>query len=102
MSQDPARARFFVIQAARVSGVVLTLLGMAVWESDLVQPGGAPGIGATGYRSFSVVSASGRVPSSAPGRAARWTPGVGASLKTAPAVQSALRRASICPLGGSP
>jgi len=45
MNHDPARARFFIIQAARLSGVVLTLLGMAIWRGDLVEPGGSPVVG---------------------------------------------------------
>ena len=42
---DPARARFFAIQLARVGGVVLVLLGMLIWEGDLVMDGGAPFVG---------------------------------------------------------
>lgn len=42
---DPARARFFAIQLARLGGVVLVLLGMAVWRGDLLAEGGVPLVG---------------------------------------------------------
>lgn len=42
---DPARARFFAIQAVRLGGVLLVFLGMAVWRTDLVADGGVPALG---------------------------------------------------------
>lgn len=42
---DPARARFFAIQFARLSGVLVVFLGMAVSQTDLVFDGGAPILG---------------------------------------------------------
>lgn len=42
---DPARARWLVIQLARLSGILVVLLGMAVFRTDLLAEGGAPVVG---------------------------------------------------------
>lgn len=39
------RRRFAIFALLRISGLVLFLLGMAIIFSDLVQPGGALGLG---------------------------------------------------------
>ena len=45
MNDDPARARFFALQAARVSGIAVALLGLAITRNDWVEPGGSPLVG---------------------------------------------------------
>jgi hypothetical protein len=38
MNDDPAKARFFVIQALRLSGVVLVLVGLAIVNGAIALP----------------------------------------------------------------
>ena len=38
MSDDPARARFFVIQLLRLSGVAFVLLGLAILNGAIALP----------------------------------------------------------------
>ncbi len=40
-----ARGRFFVLILARLGGVVLVMLGIAIWQADLVVDGGSAPIG---------------------------------------------------------
>ncbi len=40
-----ARGRFLALTLVRLGGVVILMLGIAVWQSDLVQVGGAPVLG---------------------------------------------------------
>ena len=44
-NEDQARARFFMLSAARFAGVGVVMLGMAIWLGDLLRPGGWPAVG---------------------------------------------------------
>lgn len=40
-----ARNRFILINLARIGFTLLVLLGLVIWQGNLVRPGGAPAIG---------------------------------------------------------
>jgi hypothetical protein len=40
-----ARTRYAVLSAARASGVVLMLIGIWIWNGDIVRDGGLPAVG---------------------------------------------------------
>lgn len=42
MKPDPARSRFLILQLVRLSGILMVLAGVLVWQSDLLVKGGAP------------------------------------------------------------
>ena len=47
-AHDPdtiARNRFVAMNLARIGGTVIVLIGLAIWQTDLVAPGGIPWLG---------------------------------------------------------
>lgn len=42
---DPARGRFFALAAVRLAGIVLLIVGLSVWRTDLLRTGGWPAVG---------------------------------------------------------
>jgi hypothetical protein len=44
-SEDEWRRRFIIINLVRIGGTAIVLLGLAIWQSNLVRPGGWPSVG---------------------------------------------------------
>lgn len=45
-TEAESRRRFMIINLVRISGVAITLLGIALWQPDLIVPGRLPILGA--------------------------------------------------------
>ena len=45
VTDDQWRNRFIAINLVRIGGTLVVLLGLAIWYTDMVRPGGWPGLG---------------------------------------------------------
>ena len=45
ISEDEWRRRFILLNLVRIGGSVVCVLGLAIWQTDFVRPGGWPALG---------------------------------------------------------
>ena len=45
IGDDEWRRRFILLNLVRIGGSVVCILGLAIWQTNLVQPGGWPEVG---------------------------------------------------------
>ena len=44
-SEEEWRRRFILLNLVRIGGTAVCLIGLAIWQSDVVRPGGWPAVG---------------------------------------------------------
>lgn len=45
VSEESWRNRFIIINLVRIGGTIVVLIGLLVWQSNFVRPGGWPAVG---------------------------------------------------------